>query len=91
VRPVSSPFDGFGPLPLPFLTRRAEAHGAAGIKFNCENGGPAPEKVTEKIFEFTKNIAELQSADDFPEIDIATVGTTECAPPARRSADFDRF
>ncbi|KAK7100695.1 phosphoglucomutase-1-like [Littorina saxatilis] len=30
-----------------------------GIKFNCSNGGPAPEGVTNAIFEITKNISEL--------------------------------
>jgi phosphoglucomutase len=48
-----------------------------GIKYNCENGGPAPEKVTDKIFEYTKSISEIKSAEDFPEIDIDTVGQTE--------------
>eukprot|EP00287_Rhodomonas_sp_CCMP768_P010722 CAMPEP_0196729820 /NCGR_PEP_ID=MMETSP1091-20130531/10065_1 /TAXON_ID=302021 /ORGANISM="Rhodomonas sp., Strain CCMP768" /LENGTH=685 /DNA_ID=CAMNT_0042072739 /DNA_START=19 /DNA_END=2077 /DNA_ORIENTATION=- len=48
-----------------------------GIKYNCENGGPAPEKVTELIFEKTKTISEIISAEDFPEIDISTIGTTK--------------
>ena len=46
-----------------------------GIKFNCENGGPAPEKVTEKIFEITKTITEYKICKGFPTIDLANKGT----------------
>ena len=34
-------------------------------------------QVTDKIFEYTKSISEIKSAEDFPEIDIDTVGQTE--------------
>ncbi|KAH0558863.1 hypothetical protein KQX54_000230, partial [Cotesia glomerata] len=27
-----------------------------GIKLNCANGGPAPDNITERIFEFTKTL-----------------------------------
>lgn len=46
-----------------------------GIKFNCENGGPAPEKVTEKIFENTTKISEYKICKGFPTIDLTTKGT----------------
>jgi len=46
-----------------------------GIKFNCENGGPAPEKVTDKMFENTKAITEYKTCKGFPTIDIETCGT----------------
>lgn len=46
-----------------------------GIKFNCENGGPAPEKVTNLIFETTKSISEYKICKGFPEIDISKSGT----------------
>eukprot|EP00933_Yihiella_yeosuensis_P061270 TRINITY_DN64078_c0_g1_i1.p1 TRINITY_DN64078_c0_g1~~TRINITY_DN64078_c0_g1_i1.p1 ORF type:complete len:694 (-),score=187.01 TRINITY_DN64078_c0_g1_i1:231-2312(-) len=45
-----------------------------GIKFNCENGGPAPEKVTDRIFQNTKEIKEYKICKGFPTIDIATTG-----------------
>mmetsp|Transcript_82281 Transcript_82281/g.172294 ORF Transcript_82281/g.172294 Transcript_82281/m.172294 type:complete len:693 (+) Transcript_82281:100-2178(+) len=45
-----------------------------GIKFNCENGGPAPEKVTEAIFTGTKSISEYKICSGFPDIDIKTPG-----------------
>lgn len=46
-----------------------------GIKFNCENGGPAPEKVTEKIFEITKTISQYKICKGFPNIDLNSKGT----------------
>lgn len=44
-----------------------------GVKFNAENGGPAPEKLTAKMFEASKTITEYQIAvtDD---VDLGTVG-----------------
>ncbi|MGJ8627151.1 MAG: alpha-D-glucose phosphate-specific phosphoglucomutase [Sulfitobacter sp.] len=44
-----------------------------GVKFNAENGGPAPEKLTAKMFDATKTITEYQIAvtDD---VDLGKVG-----------------
>eukprot|EP01059_Diplonema_ambulator_P034479 TRINITY_DN7751_c0_g1_i1.p1 TRINITY_DN7751_c0_g1~~TRINITY_DN7751_c0_g1_i1.p1 ORF type:complete len:629 (+),score=277.80 TRINITY_DN7751_c0_g1_i1:39-1889(+) len=47
-----------------------------GIKYNCENGGPAPEKVTDCIFKHTKEIKSYKSFDELTAVDIHTVGTT---------------
>lgn len=47
-----------------------------GIKFNCENGGPAPEKVTNGIFENTKKITEYKICNAFPDIDLSKTGCT---------------
>ncbi|KAG1382676.1 hypothetical protein G6F61_002053 [Rhizopus arrhizus] len=46
-----------------------------GIKYNCSNGGPAPESVTDKIYEITKTIKELTLATDVPPIDFSQLGT----------------
>ena len=46
-----------------------------GIKYNCENGGPAPEKLTDAIFEVTKTISAVKICSDFPHIDIGQVGS----------------
>ncbi|MCP9261488.1 Phosphoglucomutase-1 [Dirofilaria immitis] len=35
-----------------------------GIKFNCENGGPAPEKLTEAIYALSKSISEYYICND---------------------------
>ncbi len=47
-----------------------------GIKYNVENGGPAPEKITDAIFAKSKAIKEYRIAD-IGKIDIDTVGTVE--------------
>ena len=45
-----------------------------GIKYNCENGGPAPEKLTNLIYENTKSIAAYKSCEAFPEVDVTVLG-----------------
>ncbi|VDM36520.1 unnamed protein product [Toxocara canis] len=44
-----------------------------GIKFNCENGGPAPEKVTEAIYKLTTTISEYRICPDL-NVDFMNVG-----------------
>ncbi|KAH8500608.1 hypothetical protein Peur_042442 [Populus x canadensis] len=46
-----------------------------GIKYNMENGGPAPEGITDKIYENTKTIKEYLIAD-LPDVDITAIGVT---------------
>ena len=48
--------------------------GDFGIKFNTANGGPAPEKVTEAIFDHTKNIDRVLMSD-MPDVDLDIIGT----------------
>lgn len=40
-----------------------------GIKFNYNSGEPAPEKITDKIFDVTKSITTLKMAD-IPDVDL---------------------
>ncbi|KAG2191962.1 hypothetical protein INT47_006972 [Mucor saturninus] len=47
-----------------------------GIKYNCSNGGPAPESVTDKIYEISKTIKELKLGDA-PKIDFSKLGTQQ--------------
>uniref|UniRef100_A0A6N2M633 phosphoglucomutase (alpha-D-glucose-1,6-bisphosphate-dependent) n=2 Tax=Salix viminalis TaxID=40686 RepID=A0A6N2M633_SALVM len=46
-----------------------------GIKYNMENGGPAPEGITDQIYENTKTIKEYLTAD-LPDVDITAIGVT---------------
>ncbi|OCL01410.1 phosphoglucomutase-like protein [Glonium stellatum] len=50
-----------------------------GIKYNLANGAPAPESVTNKIFETSKNLTSYKIAD-IPDIDISTIGTKTYGP-----------
>lgn len=44
------------------------------MKYNLANGGPAPESVTNKIFEKSKTLTSYKIAD-IPEVDIKTIGS----------------
>ncbi|KAM0961133.1 hypothetical protein ACFX13_020878 [Malus domestica] len=46
-----------------------------GIKYNMGNGGPAPESITDKIYENTTKIKEYFTVD-LPDVDITEVGVT---------------
>merc|ERR1712086_262595 len=41
-----------------------------GIKYNCENGGPAPEKCTEAFVVHTGSIKEYLICEKVPVIDV---------------------
>ncbi|EXF79286.1 phosphoglucomutase/phosphomannomutase [Colletotrichum fioriniae PJ7] len=45
-----------------------------GIKYNLANGGPAPESVTNKIYEASKTLTSYKIAN-IPDVDISTIGT----------------
>jgi len=47
-----------------------------GIKYNCENGGPAPEGVTDAIYENTTTISTYGICNEMPAIDISKAGLT---------------
>ena len=47
-----------------------------GIKYNTSNGGPAPEGVTDKIFQNTKTIETYRIAD-LPKVDLVQLGETK--------------
>ena len=47
-----------------------------GIKYNCENGGPAPERLTDAIFELTKTVTSVKLCQDLPAVDLSRLGTT---------------
>ena len=47
-----------------------------GIKYNTANGGPAPEKITDAIFEKSKVISEYRLAE-IADVDIEKIGTSQ--------------
>ncbi len=50
-----------------------------GIKYNVSNGGPAPESVTDKIFEKTKTISSYKVIEQ-PPVDLSKIGSTKYGP-----------
>ncbi len=59
-------YQAFGGMVLSASHNPGGPEGDFGIKFNIQNGGPAPEKITDAIFERSKNISEyrLLEAED---------------------------
>ncbi|KAL4586729.1 hypothetical protein LXL04_011373 [Taraxacum kok-saghyz] len=62
-----------------------------GIKYNMENGGPAPEGVTDKIFENTKTIKEYFIAEGLPDVDISKIGVSKFSGSDGQQFDVDVF
>ena len=66
----------FGGIILSASHNPGGPHEDFGIKYNAGNGGPAPEKITDAIFEKTKTISSFKIAD-IGAVDIDTIGTVE--------------
>ncbi|MEW7849776.1 alpha-D-glucose phosphate-specific phosphoglucomutase [Massilia aurea] len=49
--------------------------GDFGIKYNIDNGGPAPEKITDAIFAHTQTVTQYRISDA-PAVDLDVLGTT---------------
>jgi phosphoglucomutase len=49
-------------------------HGDFGIKYNMGNGGPAPESVTEAIYQHTLKISSYKTAEGLAAVDVSHVG-----------------
>ena len=55
-------------------------HGAGFIimsRYNCENGGPAPERLTNAIYQNTTKIKEYWTAEESLSVDLDKLGTTQ--------------
>ncbi|ESW79238.1 alpha-D-glucose phosphate-specific phosphoglucomutase [Mesorhizobium sp. C280B] len=66
----------FGGIILSASHNPGGPHEDFGIKYNAGNGGPAPEKLTDAIFEKTKAILSFKIAD-IGQVDIDTIGTVK--------------
>ncbi|MBS9475691.1 alpha-D-glucose phosphate-specific phosphoglucomutase [Ancylobacter radicis] len=67
--------EAFGGIILSASHNMGGPEGDFGIKYNIGNGGPAPESVTDAIFERSKTIAEY-SISDAPDVDLDALGLT---------------
>ena len=64
----------FGGLVLSASHNPGGPDGDFGIKYNISNGGPAPEAITEAVFERSKVIGAYRIAD-VPDVDLSRIGT----------------
>lgn len=69
-------YKAFGGIILSASHNPGGPHEDFGIKYNAENGGPAPEKITDAIYEISKKITEYKIADLDP-VDIDKIGTVK--------------
>ncbi|GLK71059.1 alpha-D-glucose phosphate-specific phosphoglucomutase [Ancylobacter dichloromethanicus] len=67
--------EAFGGIVLSASHNPGGEHGDFGIKYNIGNGGPAPEHVTDAIFERSRTIREYRIVDA-DEVDLDTLGIT---------------
>jgi phosphoglucomutase len=65
----------FGGIILSASHNPGGPHGDFGIKYNIGNGGPAPEKITDAVFERTRSISEYRILDA-PDLDLDRIGTS---------------
>ena len=66
----------FGGIILSASHNPGGPEGDFGIKYNIGNGGPAPEKVTEVIFEKTRSISEYRIVEA-PDVELDRIGTVQ--------------
>lgn len=59
--------------------RRSGPKNDFGIKYNLSNGAPAPESVTNKIFETSKSISSYKITE-IPKVDLSTIGSKTYGP-----------
>ena len=68
----------FGGIILSASHNPGGVDGDFGIKYNIDNGGPAPEKITEAIFEKSKTIQNYKIIDA-QDVSIDVIGETDLA------------
>ena len=71
-------YNTFGGIILSASHNPGGIDGDFGIKYNTENGGPAPEKITDAIFEKSKTI-QSYNIIDVPDVEIDEIDETDMA------------
>jgi phosphoglucomutase len=69
-------YQAFGGMVLSASHNQGGLNGDFGIKYNIDNGGPAPEKITDEVFAKSKVITQYKIAE-LPLVDINAIGKTE--------------
>ncbi|MFC5385313.1 alpha-D-glucose phosphate-specific phosphoglucomutase [Aquamicrobium segne] len=69
-------YKAFGGIILSASHNPGGPKGDFGIKYNAENGGPAPEKITDAIYARSRKIGEYKIAEIAP-VDLDRTGTVE--------------
>ena len=75
IRTRKGGFVPFGGFVLTASHNPAGVDGDFGIKFNCENGEPAPPKITDKIYKVSQSISEYKTCT-IPKVDFSKCGVT---------------
>ncbi len=68
-------YKAFGGIILSASHNPGGPDGDFGIKYNASNGGPAPEKITDRIFATTKTISSYKTTDTAG-VDLSKTGTS---------------
>lgn len=68
-------YGAFGGIILSASHNPGGKDGDFGIKYNTGNGGPAPEKITDTIYSYSKTITEYKLLD-FGDVDLDRLGST---------------
>ncbi len=69
-------YSAFGGIILSASHNPAGPDGDFGIKYNIGNGGPAPEKITDAIFEQTKKL-DTYLITDSDDVDLSKIGSSQ--------------
>lgn len=71
-------YQAFGGIILSASHNPGGPDGDFGIKYNIDNGGPAPEKITDAIYQRSKTISRFLIAD-IPLVDLDVIGEFDAA------------
>ncbi|MCD7060166.1 alpha-D-glucose phosphate-specific phosphoglucomutase [Pelagibacterium xiamenense] len=71
-------YAAFGGIVLSASHNPGGPEGDFGIKYNASNGGPAPEKITNAVYERSRQITEYKVVDT-PDVDLSALGVHEVA------------